>query len=327
MSEGARARSLGDRPEAGAGAEASAPVLEVSGLTKHYGGVRAVDDLSFALARGQILALVGPNGSGKTTTLECIQGLRSPDSGLIRVLGLDPATSRHALAQCVGVLFQETAYHNRIKLKEALWLHESFFSKSLDGTSLLRRFGLEEKSEVYFSKLSGGQQRRFLLLLAILGNPALLVLDEPTTGLDPQARNNLWEIVHERREGGASILVSTHYLEEAEQHCDVTVIMDSGSLLAVGPPAELLVRYGMEHHVALPSHLGITLDQVHGRPGVGSVQETAGFTYVYGTGPEFLPSMMRLAEEHGGGPELLGIRRAKLEDLFLLLTGRAFREG
>src|SRR3954451_5944868 len=265
-----------------------APVVEADGLVKRYEALTAVDGVSFSIEPGRIYALVGPNGSGKTSTVECLQGLRRPDAGKARLLGLDPQRDHDRLWRRVGVVFQETSYHNRIRLGEAIWLHESFYAQPLDGARLLEAFGLAEKRDTFFCRLSGGQQLRFLILLAMLGDPELLILDEPTTGLDPQARANVWEVLRGMRDRGASVLITTHQLDEAEAHCDIAAVMDRGRLLCSGAPADLLDEFGMHAHVVLPEHVAAGSVRA---AGATQLQTAAGRMHVFGRGEEFMPAI------------------------------------
>ncbi|MCX8032490.1 MAG: ABC transporter ATP-binding protein [Thermoleophilia bacterium] len=214
-------------------------VVEVDGLRKTYGSVVAVDNLSFTVEEGEIFGIVGPNGAGKTTTVECVVGLRVPDDGLIRVLGLDPQADRDRLREVVGVQLQESALPPRIKVGEALGLYRSFYRQAADPAELLEVLGLSEKRGAYFKDLSGGQKQRLSIALALIGRPSVAVLDELTTGLDPQARRDTWEFIEGVRDRGVTILLVTHFMDEAERLCDRVALIDRGRLVALDTPARL----------------------------------------------------------------------------------------
>ena len=220
--------------------------FEVEGLTKRYGGRLAVDRLTFEVAPGTIFALVGPNGSGKTTTVECMEGLRQPDAGVVRILGLDPFRDRERLYTSLGVQLQESSMHPRLRLREALWLFAAFHQRPADAAGLLRTYGLESLAGSLYGALSGGEKRRFLVALAFVGRPRAVILDEPTSGLDPQARHNVWRALERYRDQDGTVLLTTHLLDEAERHCDAVAILDHGRLLAIGPPSRLLAEHGLD---------------------------------------------------------------------------------
>jgi ABC-2 type transport system ATP-binding protein len=285
--------------------------VRVRGLVKRYGSRAAVDGLDVTIAPGTIHALVGPNGSGKTTTVECLEGLRTPDSGSLSVLGLDPARDRRELHARVGVLLQEGAVYDRVRVGEALWLEESFHADPRPRGPLLEALGLGGSEKTLYGKLSGGQKRRLQLALALLGQPELLILDEPTSGLDPQARAGMWEILRELRNGGRTVLVTTHELDEAQEHADRVSIIDRGRVIADDAPAALLEAHGLGLRATLPS-----LDREP--PGTTHVQQVGSRVAVFGDGEPF-----RRALVEAGVVEL---RQATLEDLFLLLTDREYRD-
>jgi ABC-2 type transport system ATP-binding protein len=300
--------------------------MEVDRLTKRYGGRVAVDGLSLGVEAGAIVALVGPNGSGKTTTVECMETLRAPDSGRVRLLGLDPARDRRRLFEQLGVQLQETSMHARLRLGEALRMFAAFHPHPADAGELLRTYGLESRGRAPFGSLSGGEKRRFLTALAFAGRPSAVILDEPTTGLDPQARYNVWAALERYRDGGGTVLLTTHLLEEAEAHCDRVAILDHGRLLAAGAPATLLREHGLRLRVTLPAR--------H-EPGPGDLErvgatrrERVGRRWVlYGADEQFLVRALDWARGRGVAASELETRGARLEDLFLLLTGREYREG
>ncbi|MFD9962882.1 ABC transporter ATP-binding protein [Amycolatopsis sp. NPDC058986] len=215
------------------------PLIEVTGLTKRYGSRVAVDGVSFTVERGEIFGILGTNGAGKTTTVECLQGLRTADSGTIRVLGLDPAKERDALRQQLGSQLQESTLPAKLKVREALELFASFYPNPADIDVLLDVLALTDHADSYFGNLSGGQKQRVSIALALIGNPEVAVLDELTTGLDPHARRDTWQLVERVRDSGVTVLLVTHFMDEAERLCDRVAIFDSGHVVATGTPAEL----------------------------------------------------------------------------------------
>src|SRR3984957_18834345 len=213
--------------------------IEVQGLRKSYADTIAVHDVSFSVEQGEIFGIVGPNGAGKTTTVECIEGLRSPDGGHITVLGLDPERDRTELRERVGVQLQSADLPDRLRVGEALRLYSSFYSRPADWRELLELLGLTEKEKTPFSRLSGGQRQRLSIALALVGQPEVVVLDELTTGLDPQARRDTWALVEGVRARGATVLLVTHFMEEAERLCDRVAVVDAGRIVALDTPSAL----------------------------------------------------------------------------------------
>ncbi|GAA3769933.1 ABC transporter ATP-binding protein [Plantactinospora mayteni] len=217
-------------------------VIEVSNLQKRYGDQVAVRDVSFEVRAGEIFGIVGPNGSGKTTTVECLTGLRRADGGMIRVLGLDPARDRAELRRQVGIQLQESHLPDRLKVWEALDLYSSFYPEPADWRALMAELGLTAKRNTVFAKLSGGQKQRLSVALALVGNPRIAVLDELTTGLDPQARRDTWQLVREVRDRGVTVVLVTHFMDEAERLCDRLAVVRAGEVVAIDTPAELVAR-------------------------------------------------------------------------------------
>jgi ABC-2 type transport system ATP-binding protein len=220
------------------------PVIQVDRLHKEYGRVTAVDEVSFTVEAGEIFGILGPNGAGKTTTVECISGLRAPDGGSVRVLGLDPVADRDELRQCVGVQLQEAGLPDKLKVRETMELFAAFYRNPADIGELLERLGLAEKSEARYKKLSGGQKQRLAIALALVGHPRVVVLDELTTGLDPHARRETWELVEQVRDAGVTVLLVTHFMEEAERLCDRLALIDRGRVVAIDTPAGLAESVG-----------------------------------------------------------------------------------
>jgi ABC-2 type transport system ATP-binding protein len=213
--------------------------IEVQGLTKRYAGAAVVRDVSFAVERGEIFGIIGPNGAGKTTTVECIEGLRRPDAGQIRVLGLDPVRDRAALRERLGVQLQDAELPERLRAGEALRLFSSFYPRPADWRALMGTLGLTATAKTPFGKLSGGQRQRLSIALALVGRPEVVVLDELTTGLDPQARRDTWALIEGVRDCGTTIVLVTHFMPEAERLCDRIAVVDSGQIVALDTPAAL----------------------------------------------------------------------------------------
>jgi ABC-2 type transport system ATP-binding protein len=222
-------------------------VIEVTNLRKRYGSTLAVDGVSFAVQQGEIFGILGPNGAGKTTTVECVAGLRSPDQGAIRVLGREPRDP--ALRKHVGVQLQESSLPEKMTVREALELYSAFYPDPADWRALGRELGLAEKLGTRYAKLSGGQKQRLSIALALIGNPRIAILDELTTGLDPQARRDTWELIEDIRARGVTVLLVTHFMEEADRLCDRLAVIDAGRVAALGTPAELIAAIGAEQRI------------------------------------------------------------------------------
>jgi ABC-2 type transport system ATP-binding protein len=220
------------------------PVVEVKNLHKRYPDKIAVDDVSFHVERGEIFGIAGTNGAGKTTTVECLQGLRRPDSGSISVLGLDPQTDRAALRERLGAQLQESELPEKLKVNEALELYASFYRNPADPAKLMDQLGLTDKRDSYFKNLSGGQKQRLSIALALIGNPEIAVLDELTTGLDPHARRDTWKLIEGIRDSGVTVILVTHFMDEAQRLCDRIAVLDAGRVLALDTPAGLLSTAG-----------------------------------------------------------------------------------
>ncbi|MFC5752765.1 ABC transporter ATP-binding protein [Actinomadura rugatobispora] len=299
--------------------------VEVADLVRRYGPVTAVNGLSFRAARGAVTAMLGPNGAGKTTTIEICEGFRRAGSGLVRVLGLDPAADGKALKPRVGVMPQSGGVPGTARAGEFLRLIASFHSRPLDPAALLERLGLTGQARTPFRRLSGGQQQRLSLAVALVGRPELVFLDEPTTGLDPQARHSTWELVEELRGAGVSVVLTTHYMEEAERLADHVVIVDHGTVVAQGAPADLA---GAERQLRFRARPGLGLDELLSALPLGSAakESPAGHYLVEGdVRPELLATVTAWCASHGVMAEELRIERRTLEDVFLELTGRELR--
>jgi len=302
------------------------PIVQVEHLQKSYEDLKAVDDVSFEVYSGEIFGMVGPNGAGKTTTIEIIEGLRKADSGSARVLGMDPTQSREELAERVGVQLQQSALPPRLRVVEALELFGSFYRQQADGKELLKRLGLEDKLNAPYAKLSGGQQQRLFICMALLNKPELVFFDELTTGLDPQARRSMWGLVQEIRQGGATIFLTTHFMEEAERLCDRVLILDHGKVVALDTPEALVGGLGVEKRLVFTLSEEQALPSLDGLPAVSRVERSGSRVIVYGQGRRFASSVVVALEDEGVDLVDLRTEQANLEDVFLKLTGREMRE-
>jgi ABC-2 type transport system ATP-binding protein len=314
------------------------PAIRVEGLRKSYKTVKAVDGLSFQVEAGEIFGMVGPNGSGKTTTIECIEGLRKPDEGVISVLGLDPVKDIYELRERTGIQLQAANLPRRMRVGEAMDLFASFYHETREWRPLMEGLGLADKERVYFSQLSGGQQQRLFVALALINQPEVVFLDELTTGLDPRARQKIWELVREIREQGTMIFLTTHYMDEAERLCDRVGIIDQGRMIALDTPEQLVKSLGMATRITFQvngrSRLGnkngdgqdhrATFDptQVGVLEGVQRVEREGDQVTVYGQGAQLIGAVVNTLETDGVAFHNLNTEQADLEDVFLSLTGR-----
>ncbi len=257
-------------------------VIEVENLRKTYGSVIAVDEISFEVYEGEIFGMVGPNGAGKTTTVECVEGLRKTDKGEIKILGLDPQKEGYSLRQRIGVQLQETALQDHLKVWEALDLFASFYSQPVDWQTLLEKMNLAEKRNAAFNKLSGGQKQRLFIALSLINNPELVFFDELTTGLDPQARRNMWDLVRDIREQGKTVVLTTHFMEEAERLCDRVAIVDQGRIVALDTPENLIRNLGAENRVVFTSNGEFKTEKLKELPSVTRVKQVGDRCEIYG---------------------------------------------
>ncbi len=303
-------------------------VISVTNLAKRYGDVLAVDGITFEVRRGEVFGLLGPNGAGKSTTIEILEGLRSQDGGQASVLGLDVRHQADALKERIGVQLQTAALYPRLTVIEILDLFASFYRHSRPSDELIRELDLVERRNARSKDLSGGQRQRLSVALALVNNPELVFLDEPTTGMDPAARRSLWELIRGLQARGRTVLLTTHYMEEAEELCDRIAIMDHGKILEMGTVRELISRRFHERTVHFDRLDGVTDDDLRTLDGVTRVaheDSTATLLYtrdIAGT----IGALLALAEARGTEPHGLGIRSPSLEDVFLDLTGRAIRD-
>jgi ABC-2 type transport system ATP-binding protein len=301
-------------------------VIVVEGLRKHYGQVRAVEEVSFDVDQGEIFGLIGPNGAGKTTTLECVEGLRRPDAGHIRIFDLDPVTDAAALQPRVGVQLQESHLQKRMKVWEAVDLWASLYRQPVDGLRLLEQLGLHDKRHAWFMTLSGGQKQRLFIALALIHDPEVVFLDELTTGLDPQARRAIWDLVRSIRARGKTVVLTTHLMEEAERLCDRVAIVDHGRVIDIGTPEALVRRHCPGAGVAITTDDPRAATLLAGCRSVSHVEAGAGRTLlVDGVAEDLLDDVMACLTINGVHVTGVQSRTATLEDVFLRLTGHSIR--
>jgi ABC-2 type transport system ATP-binding protein len=303
------------------------PVLEVENLVKRYGDVEAVRGVSFSVEEGQVFGLLGPNGAGKTTTIEILEGLRDPDGGRVRVCGLDPQISARELKHEMGAALQSTSLPDKLRVIEALRLFAGFYKRHRDPEDLLKRFGLEEKRTAYYAKLSGGQKQRLALAMALVNDPRVLFFDEPTAGLDPQVRREIYDIIEELRREKKTILMTTHYIEEAERLCDRVAIIDHGKVIALGSPRELKERSAGATRIEVKLARPVTNGTLKNLEGVVDARELDG-SYVLHTQrpPQAIVSLVKHLEAEGNELISLEIAAPSLEDVFIEMTGRRLRD-
>src|SRR3984957_6287289 len=295
--------------------------IEVQGLRKSYADTIAVHDVSFSVEQGEIFGIVGPNGAGKTTTVECIEGLRSPDGGHISVLGLNPGRDRAELTERLGVQLQDSELPERLRVGEALRLYASFYDSPGDWRELMDQLGLSAKAKTPFGKLSGGQRQRLSIALALVGRPEIVVLDEMTTGLDPQARRDTWALIEGVRTRGTTVLLVTHFMEEAERLCDRIAVIDAGRIVALDTPAALASGADVGQRIMFRPDQSLDEAELLALPEVRSVQRRADQVTVTGTGA-MLNAVTTLLARRGVGARQLRGGQASLEDAFVALTGR-----
>lgn len=302
----------------------SEPVIAIEHLRKTYGHVVAVEDVSFEVRQGEIFGLLGPNGAGKTTSVECVQGLRRRDGGEVRVLGLDPLTQATELRRSIGSQLQQSALPDRMRVWEALDLFAAFAPERVDWRALMSAWGLDSLAGRAFGNLSGGQRQRLLIALALVNEPRVVFLDEMTTGLDPAARRATWDLIREVRDRGCTIVLVTHFMEEAERLCDRLAIMDSGRIVATGSPQGLIAAEPSGVHV-LFSTPAADLRFLEKVPHVSAVRRDGEQVEVEGSGP-VLALVAAALVKHDIVPDDLRVERPTLEDVFLRLTGHSMRD-
>ena len=306
---------------------ATGPVIRVAGIRKTYGKTVAVDDVSFEVDDGEIFGLIGPNGAGKTTTMECVEGIRRPDSGSITLLGLDPIRDIYKLQERIGVQLQQAQLQKRIKVWEAMHLWASLYQKPTSvGEHLLDQLGLEEKRNAWFMTLSGGQKQRLFIALALINDPEVVFLDELTTGLDPQARRKIWDLVRGIRERGKTVFLTTHLMEEAERLCDRVAIMDHGRIIDIDQPQRLVDKYCPERSVILSTADANAAAGLERIPGVESVTRNDSRYTIRGVGDRLITDVIRCVSDNHINVIDFRTETPNLEDVFLKITGHSIRD-
>jgi ABC-2 type transport system ATP-binding protein len=312
----------------------SGPSLLLRGVRKAYADVVAVDGLDLEVARGECFGLLGPNGAGKTTTIEICEGLTAPDSGSVELLGMNWQNSANELRQRIGIQLQETQFPDKLTVEETLRLFRSFYRHGISVDESIRTAQLEEKRRARVGGLSGGQKQRLAMACALVGDPELLFLDEPTTGLDPQARRHLWDLVDELKQAGRTIILTTHYMEEAERLCGRVAIMDHGKVIALGTPQQLIASIGAEHIVEIAvtgkdegTHGVLDAALVKAIPGIQSHRVDAGLhQFSVSELHTAVPRIFAALKEQGLHLSEFRTHSASLEDVFVGLTGRNLRD-
>jgi len=304
----------------------SSPVVRVTAIRKAYGSTIAVDDISFDVEAGRIFGLIGPNGAGKTTTMECVEGLRTPDRGSISVLGLDPIRDVHALQLRIGVQLQEAQLQKRIKVWEAVDLWASLYPRPVDGTRLLEQLGLADKRDAWFMTLSGGQKQRLFIALALINDPEVVFLDELTTGLDPQARRAIWDLIRGIRDRGKTVFMTTHLMEEAERLCDRVAIIDHGHIVDIDAPAALVARHCPERTVLLTTTDAAAEARFGAIARAQSVERQDRRYIIRGLGEDFVTDVIQCIAEHRIHVTDFRTETPNLEDVFLKVTGHSIRD-
>ena len=299
-------------------------VIEVTDLHKQYGGRQAVDGVSFSVEEGEIFGILGPNGAGKTTTVESVAGLRTPDSGTIRVLGLDPRRDRERLRTLVGVQLQESELPERITVREAIDLFASFYADPEDPRELIADLGLEDKRDTAYKNLSGGQKQRLSIALALVGRPRIAILDELSTGLDPQARRETWHLIESVRDRGVTILLVTHLMEEAERLADRVAVFGDGRVIALDTPAGIVSMVDPEQRLRFRPSVPIKDALLTDLPEVKGVERSGPIVIVTGTG-NLIQAVTSVLARHQIVANDLRVEQANLDDAFIALTGRLAR--
>jgi ABC-2 type transport system ATP-binding protein len=296
-------------------------IIEVQGLVKRYGAHTAVDRVSFAVEQGEIFGILGPNGAGKTTTVECVEGLRRPDAGDIRVCGIDPRRDAGELKELLGAQLQESELPDKLRVGEAMELYSSFYREPADWRRLLDVLGLAGKHDAQFRRLSGGQKQRLSIALALVGTPRVAVLDELTTGLDPQARRDVWELIDDIRNRGVTILLVTHFMDEAERLCDRIAVIDAGKVVAVDSPAGLVSTVDETQRIRFRPSAPLDHALLTALPEVSAVEHAGGQLVVTGTG-NLLHAVTSVLARNQIVAAGLRVEQTTLDDAFVALTGR-----
>ncbi|MFF4708416.1 ATP-binding cassette domain-containing protein [Streptomyces sp. NPDC001288] len=294
-------------------------VIEVTDLRKSYGGRTVVDGVSLAVEEGEIFGILGPNGAGKTTTVECVEGLRVPDGGRVRVTGLDPVADHQEVARVLGAQLQQSELQPKLTVREALELYASFYPAPLDWAPLAERLALTDRLATRFGKLSGGQRQRLFIALALIGNPRVVVLDELTTGLDPRARRDTWELIEDVRDRGVTVLLVTHFMEEAQRLCDRIAVIDKGRVAALDTPAGLIRRSAGATVISFTPSSPLDDEDLAALPALASIEHKDGRVTLSGT-EETVNAVITLLARHRVTAHQLRVVDATLDDAFLDLT-------
>lgn len=302
------------------------PVIQVSSIRKTYGATVAVSEVSFEVGEGEIFGLIGPNGAGKTTTMECVEGVRRPDRGAISILGLDPFRDVYQLQNRIGVQLQQAQLQKRIKVWEAVDLWASLYSKAVDPGRLLEQLGLSSKRNAWFMTLSGGQKQRLFIALALINDPEVVFLDELTTGLDPQSRRAIWDLVRGIRDRGKTVFMTTHLMEEAERLCDRVAVIEHGKIIDIGSPEELVRRHCPARTVVLATDNALAEECLHRIPSAETVTRQDSRFTIQGRGDDFVTEVIQCLAENGIRVTDFRTVLPNLEDVFLKLTGHSIRD-
>jgi ABC-2 type transport system ATP-binding protein len=300
-------------------------VVQVKNLKKSYGKIKAIDDISFEVYNEEIFGLVGPNGAGKTTAIECIEGLRKPNSGDLTVLDLNPTSNGRTLRNMIGIQLQESQLPARLKVWEAVSLFSSFYKKNIESEPLLRDLGLDEKKNAYFDKLSGGQKQRLFIALSLINDPQLIFLDELTTGLDPQARRTTWDLISNVRKKGKTIFLTTHFMEEAEKLCDRVAVMDKGKIIALDTPGNLIKHISTETRLIFNVIDSVELDSLNNIKSINKYEKSGSKITIYGHDKRMVKDVVNFLVNQNIDFTDLQTEQSTLEDVFLALTGKQIR--
>jgi ABC-2 type transport system ATP-binding protein len=302
------------------------PVIQVSHIRKSYGATAAVSDVSFDVSEGEVFGLIGPNGAGKTTTMECVEGVRRPDAGRISIMGLDPFRDVYQVQNRIGVQLQQAQLQKRIKVWEAVDLWASLYPKPLNGNRLLEQLGLGDKRNAWFMTLSGGQKQRLFIALALINDPEVVFLDELTTGLDPQSRRAIWDLVRGIRDRGKTVFLTTHLMEEAERLCDRVAIIEHGKIIDIGSPAELVRRHCPARTVVLETGDALAEERLRAVPQLENVMRQNSRFTLHGRGDDFVTDVIQCLSENRIRVTDFRTVLPNLEDVFLKLTGHSIRD-
>jgi ABC-2 type transport system ATP-binding protein len=302
-------------------------VVEVKSLVKAYGDIKAVNSISFSVTKGEVFGMLGPNGAGKTTTMEIIEGLRSADSGSASVLGLDVSEDARAVKEIIGIQSQTPALYPDLNVREIINFFRSLYRKSVPTSQIIDLASLKESRDVLFRNLSGGQQQRLSVALAFINDPEVIFLDEPTTGLDPQARRAMWEVIESFRSGGKTVVLTTHYMEEAQRLCERIAIMDYGQIIALASPQQLIESNIKESAIQFKMKEYPGDQVISSLPDVSKVVKEGDEIIIYTNNiPSAMNGLLGLASERSTELSELSVRQASLEDVFLKLTGKRIRD-